>query len=352
MWDKEGSPINIYLAHLIGWGIPLTFLTIMLTVSGLSYRLGQLCLPNPRGAVATWFGPMIAFGGLGAVIQLATTGFCFVVYTRAVMSTRGRAAAPNSRRGAPAPSSAPAASLAGKPGVSVSRRVAWKRVSRIMQVQWRSIVLSIVVIIILVYFGIIYITSSSKQLQLTDPDRPARTTAWSLCLILFRGDQGACIEYAKALDLNEEILNAAMFMAGVRPPLTPPPHPANPPPPPQLIGLIVFALMVRWSMFTAWWALLSCAAARRRRGSGDDFIMMGPRKRMSLGRPLASERAPPLSPTTPPMVDARGKRLTVPGRGGEAARREGGGGEKGEAEETETEMGTRARGRESDREAV
>src|ERR1700761_3021453 len=101
-WDIQHTSIFIWLAHAFGWGLPAVFLAISLPVTGVSYRLGGTCIPNPRAAFVTvrlptahlrsalngkqWFGWLIAFGCLAALIQFATTGFCLLVYARSLLS--------------------------------------------------------------------------------------------------------------------------------------------------------------------------------------------------------------------------------------------------------------------------
>lgn len=59
-----------------------------------------------------------------------------------------------------------------------------------------------------------------------------------------------------------------------------------------MIGIFTFLLMLRGSMLVGWWVLLSRTRSTKQRGSGD-FIINGfdDPKHMSLGRPLASEKA-------------------------------------------------------------
>lgn len=47
-WDIKHTPTYMYLAHGIGWGLPLLFLTITLAVTGVSYKMGGACIPNPH----------------------------------------------------------------------------------------------------------------------------------------------------------------------------------------------------------------------------------------------------------------------------------------------------------------
>ena len=46
-WDIKHTPVYMYLAHAMGWGLPLVFLTLSLSITGVSYRMGGTCIPNP-----------------------------------------------------------------------------------------------------------------------------------------------------------------------------------------------------------------------------------------------------------------------------------------------------------------
>ena len=60
-WDIKHTPTYTYIAHGLGWGLPLLFLTITLSVTGVSYRMGGTCIPNPHGVGACF--PMLKLSG-------------------------------------------------------------------------------------------------------------------------------------------------------------------------------------------------------------------------------------------------------------------------------------------------
>jgi hypothetical protein len=47
-WDIKHTQTYMWLAHALGWGLPLIFLTVSLSVTGVSYRMGGTCIPNPN----------------------------------------------------------------------------------------------------------------------------------------------------------------------------------------------------------------------------------------------------------------------------------------------------------------
>ncbi|KAK3712962.1 hypothetical protein LTR37_008847 [Vermiconidia calcicola] len=274
-WDIRHTPLYFWLAQAFGWGLPALFLAISLPITGVSYRLGGNCLPNPHGAFVTWFGWLLAFACLAAVIQFITTGFCLFIYARNLLgySTPG-----SSGIAASTGSSTPAVASTDSKAGDIGKRLAWRRVSKVMLMQWRSIVLSLLVILESVYFGTVYAAQVNSAKEAAKPEHTAQTEAWSLCLILNGGDKNQCLSLAQQLRLEESVVIASLFMA-------------------SLIGLFTFALMVRWSMLVGWFELLS-----RRRSHGPHSVNGNgnqgpvkhrgrPVKRISLGRKLPSQKA-------------------------------------------------------------
>lgn len=210
-WDVHHTSTNVWLAHAFGWGVPALFLTISLSVTGVSYRLGSTCIPNPDGAIATWFGWLIGFACAGALIQFATSGFCLYVYTRNLlrhesqMTTTQTSVSGSTKTGLQS---------SGTP--TIGKRLAWRRVRKVMLMQWRSIVLSILVIVQGAYFGTIYVALTRVQSDNQAEARTASAEQWSTCIVLNGGDKEKCLEYSHALGMDEGVVVASLFMASVR----------------------------------------------------------------------------------------------------------------------------------------
>lgn len=292
-WDVKHSTTIMWIAHIIGWGLPALFLAISLPITGVSYQLGSTCLPNPQGAIATWFGWLIAFGCLAAILQFATTGFCLAVYARSffVHGDSAPSTAQTSASEASATPLAPRSTRSTGGAVVFGKRLAWRRVRKVMYLQWRSIVLSVMVAVVIVYFGVVYVALTHRQKQDAMPQHTRRVEAWSTCLVLSSGDKNQCLYLAKALGIEESTVVASMFMASVganlqllsQSWLTLV----------QLVGIFTFCLMIRWSMLVGWWELLRHPRRSRQASNPEDFVITSPGttiKRMSLGKGLESEK--------------------------------------------------------------
>ena len=240
-WDIKHTSMYMYIAHAIGWGLPLVFLTISLSVTGVSYRMGGTCIPNPHGvstveheachlntnavilqAFVTWFGWLIAFGCLAAVIQFITTGFCVAVYTRQLLkrdnnrtdtsttSTSGTVASPTTIS---SNTTAPSSQFGNK-------KLAWQGVHKVLLMQWRSIVLSILIIIECLYFGTVFVAQTRAAREAATPQHVPQIEAWSMCLVTSGGDKNKCLHLARPLGIGEDTVVASLFIASVSTPPT------------------------------------------------------------------------------------------------------------------------------------
>ncbi len=165
----------------------------------------------------TWFGWLIAFALLGAIIQFATTGFCVVVFLRNLLAHNKGSPNIGDQRGSGTPLNSPTSPRSQQTGDSAtsSRRDGWRRVKQVLTLQWRSIVLSFVVIIDVVYSGIVYVLMTAAEEKDSNSTHTDDINNWSECLINTSGDKTKCLPLAKPLRLGEGQVVATLFMASV-----------------------------------------------------------------------------------------------------------------------------------------
>ncbi|KAF7192266.1 hypothetical protein HII31_06298 [Pseudocercospora fuligena] len=284
-WDvrsiQSDSKRWFFAAHLLGWGIPAIFLAVELTVTGVSYRIGGSCLPNQEKAFATWFGWLIAFGGVGALVQFFTTGFCVGVYLKEVMNPKSQ-----TRTTTGAGSSAARSGGDGEESVEPNmtsyfvdpqdqKKLAWSRVRKILRAQWRSMVLCTVLVILLIYYGVVFVQQTSSAFTDVSPAQAQKLQAWAICIVINRGDKRNCGPAAKALGLSEGAIVATYYMAA-------------------FVGIFAFTLMFRSSMLKGWlFFMRHPQRAMRNPSIGEQpFFMLdnAGTKRKSFGRQLESEK--------------------------------------------------------------
>ncbi|KAK1074048.1 hypothetical protein LTR74_001295 [Friedmanniomyces endolithicus] len=270
--DLHHTTPLFWTAQTLGWGLPALFLTISLPITGVSYQVGTTCFPNQRSAFITWFGWLLAFACLAALLQFITTGFCLWLYLRHFLhlsnSSSNESADSSSRpetslvplnisSSSQNPSIPPVSHRAATAHSTpyLSKRLAYRRVRSLLLLQWHSIALSLFVITSTIYFGVVFAATTHTTHNLTNPVQKAVIEIWAVCLVVNHGEKGECLKYARGFVPGEGVVLATFYMSA-------------------LIGVVTFALMVRRDMLVGWWELLSGAGAheaRRRRGRGEEL---------------------------------------------------------------------------------
>ncbi|KAF2167815.1 hypothetical protein M409DRAFT_21962 [Zasmidium cellare ATCC 36951] len=258
-WDVKQTTTLFLLTQATGWGLPGLFLALCIPITGVSYRIGATCVPNQKNAFVTWFGWLIAFACIAALLQFVTTFFCLWLYLKDVLWGKG---------GSPLGTNDTTTTTSQQ-----DRTLAWRRVRKVLSLQWRSIVLTTLVIIESVYFGVVFIHETSTADRLSSNSQADEILEWAFCLVRNEGRKDRCLNITKVLGLSEESILASFFLAA-------------------LIGLLTFTLMLRRSMLQGWSTLLFHPRQRRPSIGEQDFIILSP-KRRSFGRQLESEKSPP-----------------------------------------------------------
>ncbi|KAI6913245.1 hypothetical protein KC318_g11380 [Hortaea werneckii] len=225
-YDIKHTQNYVWASHIIGWGVPGIFLAISLPVTGVSYRLGTTCIPNQQHSFVTWFGWLIAFGCLAALLQFGTTAFCLFLYARHFWQNGSR-----ETEAYDVSTAGLAAEGQRRPSIRLGKRLAWRRVQKVLFLQWRSIVLSILVIIETVFFGAVYVAAATAVDATRRPTKRPDVLRFLVCLIVNEGDKDACLPFARSLGLGERTVIASFYMSA-------------------LIGIFTFLVMVRQSMLT------------------------------------------------------------------------------------------------------
>ncbi|KAK3710100.1 hypothetical protein LTR37_010531 [Vermiconidia calcicola] len=245
----------------VGVGVPLILLAVSLPVTGVSYRLGNVCIPNHASALPTWFAWIFIFGSSSWIIQVVTVLYCVWKFAKFSFSagpshsTAVSQSSINTDLAAAAPDSDQA-----KKRLTLYRRkrVAWRKVRDVLALQWRSIIMAFIVANLTVYFGVMFmqqLAASRAGIKTEDPDSPI--FIWKACLIANNGDKIKCLKgRSNLLGMSEARAVGSLTLA-------------------SCVGIFVFLLMVRSSMFVGWWQLLRNPRQAFRRPSVDsqDLIM-------------------------------------------------------------------------------
>ncbi|KAJ6164390.1 hypothetical protein N7470_003062 [Penicillium chermesinum] len=233
-WEVVLGPKFMWGSLLCGFGIPAIGLTVMLVLTGVSYRFGNICHINIDNGINDYWAPIMAFTAAALVIQAATIAYCMHIYLRSLFDTS--ASSENNSSGL----YSYAASVR-----TVSARQAYRRVRRVLQLQWRGVTLVLVMLGNVIFFAVVFI-KLDRQIQ-PNATNLKKATPWLICLGT-GGSKEKCKTLAKDLGPNEATLLAMVYLLA-------------------LVGFWNFILFARPSMFAGWVDLW-----KRTVGRGNQYI--------------------------------------------------------------------------------
>lgn len=203
------------VAIALGIGLPILFLAISLPISGVSYRLGNVCVPNQFSALATWFAWILIFAAISWVLQVVTILFCLWKFASSMVAGPTGKTTHMSKASV---STADSGHTWGGTSLTPAkqRRVAWRKVKRLLILQWRSIVLAFIVANLTVYFGIVFIQQNLTTKILPGTENLTNVDlTWFVCLMAHNGDKNACLAQASGLGLAEGRAIGTLVLASV-----------------------------------------------------------------------------------------------------------------------------------------
>jgi hypothetical protein len=76
-WDVTPGKKFFYWAQGLGWSVAATFFTTTITITGVSFRFGDVCHVNSKHSMSDFWGPLLAIAGAATLVQIGTQ-----VYTK------------------------------------------------------------------------------------------------------------------------------------------------------------------------------------------------------------------------------------------------------------------------------
>lgn len=71
-WQMVPGRKFFLASQAIGWSLPVVFLAIVLSITGVSFRFGDSCHINSKDSLKTFWGPLLATAACSVVAQLVT----------------------------------------------------------------------------------------------------------------------------------------------------------------------------------------------------------------------------------------------------------------------------------------
>lgn len=215
MFDFRRTDIFQWVSIALGVGIPGLFLAIEMGTIGVSYKLGNICLPSGPEAFVAWYVWLVVFAGLSAIILIATIVFClwkFAISALAgvgVSTHKSNVSANSAALTEPEPGQPPS-----KRAMKRQKRVEWARIKKVLRLQWRTIVLAFIILNESVFFGLVF-TQSTGAAEAAVHGRTLPDRIWAACLVVNDGDKSACLAQSSGLGLSGPRVIATWLLLSV-----------------------------------------------------------------------------------------------------------------------------------------
>lgn len=208
-WQVVTGDKFFWCSLIAGWGLPGLFLAITLPLTGTSYRFGDTCHINHMKALQDYWGPLLAFAAISTVLQFVTFGYCIKVYIKSLIHDGSANSTTQASSGLPTHSSHSGSVK------TVTAGQAYRRVKKVIRLQWRGTAIVLIIIINVVFLAVVFvqmdntITAARHDLEKAEP--------WLLCLVFNGGDKTPCLDQVKQSGLvaNEATVMAALILLSV-----------------------------------------------------------------------------------------------------------------------------------------
>ncbi|KOS16893.1 hypothetical protein ESCO_004859 [Escovopsis weberi] len=201
-WQIAVGQSFVVSALLAGWGIPIIGIVLALVYSGMSFRFGATCHINHKNSLADLWIPLLVFSGLTLLITMATFGYCVNVYLQSL----GGPQMPSTANG----SSLPTLGIGSR---SMTPHQAYRRIQRVIRIQWRGIALVLIMVVDVIFFAIVLVFQDHTLHDALK--NPAKAEGWVMCLVAAGGDKNRCLNHEGSLVVNEATVGAVLVLLTV-----------------------------------------------------------------------------------------------------------------------------------------
>lgn len=200
-WELVPGNKFFYSALFFGWAIPAAGLAIALSLTGTSYRFGDVCHINHNNGLQDFWGPLLAFAAIALVLQFITIGYCMQVFIRNIMDDKATT------------DSSSALPQYSRSFTAASARQTYRRVRKVVQLQWKGACVVLLIIGEVIFFSVVFVSmDNGAQIkgQLVE-----QAVEWGTCLFFNGGDKNECLTLAKPLVKPEPLVLAVLICLGV-----------------------------------------------------------------------------------------------------------------------------------------
>ncbi|EFX03925.1 hypothetical protein CMQ_853 [Grosmannia clavigera kw1407] len=225
-WQVVVGRSFMWFALAAGWGIPILGTILAAVLSGVSFRLGATCHINHKNSLGDLWIPLLVFAGLAIIIQLFTFAYCIKVYLASLSDNAA------STEGSGLPSYTNSIR-------TMTPRQAYRRVRRVIQLQWRGIAIVLIICVDVIFFSVVFVFQDNTVVRLAH--KPSIAVDWLVCLVENEGKKDPCLYLAGSLTVKKSTVGAVLILLAMN-------------------GLWLVVLLGRWSIVTGWAELFRPAA--------------------------------------------------------------------------------------------
>lgn len=199
-WQVVVGRNFMWLSLITGWGVPAIGIIVALVFSGVSFRFGSTCHINHKNSLADLWIPLLVFAGLTIILQFTTFGYCIKVYLASLADN----SASTENSGLPSYTQSIR---------TMTPRQAYRRVRRVIQLQWRGVAIAILIITDVIFFSVIFVFQDNTVQAATDD--PTKSQEWILCLLTNNADKNKCLDKAGTLVVKMSTVGAVLLLLAV-----------------------------------------------------------------------------------------------------------------------------------------
>jgi hypothetical protein len=270
-WQVLVGDTFMWFAQAAGWGIPILGIALALVFSGVSFRFGATCHVNHENSLADFWIPLLIFAGATVIITFATFGYCIKVYLAALGSDEDATGTSS------LPTHAQSVS-------TMTRGQAYRRVRRVISLQWRGIAIVLIIITDVIFFSIIYVFQDNVIQDVTH--NPKIGEAWAKCLMGSSGNRDSCLDEASELVVPLSTITAVLVLLTFN-------------------GFWLLFLLGRWTMVTGWVEMIVGPFYTRPKNEFVSVDAQGDGRSYAMLSKETSVRVSTMSPTMSPSLGGR-----------------------------------------------
>ena len=148
-----------------------------------------------------YWGPLLAFAAVSTILQFATLGYCIRVYIRALFQDDGKS---QDSSGLPSYNGSVR---------TITAKQAYRRVQKAVAVQWRGIVVVVIIIVNVVFLAVVFVSMDNTEQAVMQ--NFGKATPWLTCLVINGGDKNMCLDKVKGLATPEPTVMAVLILMSV-----------------------------------------------------------------------------------------------------------------------------------------